>query len=148
MDSEWNPFPIVQLYHLQVATSLYSLLLQVANFTMRLRVIPFVFAGTAVTFCNTYAYASPVKSPVSDLDNPGLRQREATWCGGYSKLTCSIDCKLEGYDTYTCTEEYVQFQFQILQLEVHINSIPYADIQIAVTVIGKLTVGLFRITSG
>ena len=130
MDSEWNPIPNSTTS--PPPSRYFSVLLQVANSTMRF--IPFVIVGTAVTFFNTYAYASPVKSPVSNLDNAGLRQREATWCGGYSNLTCSISCKLEGREGYTCSPEYVQFQI------LHINSIPYADMQITGTVFGKLFV--------
>ena len=101
MDSEWNLIPNTIW---PLPTRYFSVFL--AKFTMRF--ISFVIAGTAVTFFNTYAYAKPAKSPVSNLDNAGLRQ--ADWCEGFSDLTCSIRCSAMGYTDHTCTAEYVQVQ--------------------------------------
>ena len=128
----------IQLDHFQVATSplfWVPCCFKLLKFTMRF--IPFVIAGTAVTFCYTYAYAMPAKA----VNNAGLSQ--ADWCEGYSELTCSIRCSLIGYTHHVCTEEYVQVfipSYKFNTWRWHIN---YSN-----CVCSKLSIWVFLLTPG
>lgn len=99
--TNWNS-TTWQLDHLQVATSLYSLLL--SNFTMRF--VPFVIAGATLILFNTYAYAKPIT--VTTLDSPGLPGHLAPWCDGYNETSCHVHCTSQGFPNSQCTSTYVQ----------------------------------------
>ena len=95
----------IQLDHLQVAFSLYSLLL--AKSTMRF--IQFVITCATLTLFNIYAYAKPVPS----LDSVGHLE---DWCAGYDSDSCHNHCTHEGFTHSNCTTEYVQMPLYKFEL--------------------------------